>query len=149
MLGSIGATFDEISNLLGLASGVDIRNKGAKVHEQLGMMLDKLEQTSGFEIGNRLMFASAVFVENSFPISSTYKQASQDVYKSDVMNVDFRRNAVHVQDVVNSWVADKTNGKIPDLFTVPPPPETKLIITSVLYFKSTWEYPFYEGHTRW
>lgn len=149
LLGSMGTTFDEILNLMGLATGVDIRSKGARVHEQLGLMLCKLEQTSGFDVGNQISFASAMFVQKDFAIRESYKEASRDIYQSEVLNLDFKGNAAHAQGVVNSWVATRTGGKIVDLLETPPPPDTKLIITSVLYFKSSWEHPFYEGHTRW
>lgn len=70
LLGSNGATFKEISNFWGLEIGIpDIDQKSQIVHEQFGRMLKKLNRTTGFELGDEVAAASAVFVQDGYPVS--------------------------------------------------------------------------------
>lgn len=147
-MGSNGKTFDEIATIMGLATGVDIQGKSQRVHEQLSRLFTKLEKTSGFDLNNEMKFASAIFVQNNYPIRSVYKQTSEALYKSEVLNLDFKTNPENAQKIINAWVADRTNSKIKTILNEPPPSETKVILTSALYFKAEWEKPFFEGATR-
>lgn len=70
MLGSNGITFKQITQLWGLHTGIpDIDQKSQIVHEQFGRMLQKLNKTSGFEFGDEVSVASALFVQDGFPVS--------------------------------------------------------------------------------
>lgn len=46
----------------------------------------------------------------------------------------------------NSWVNEKTNGKIPEIVSYFQP-DTKVVLASALYFKAMWETTFIEGAT--
>lgn len=73
MLGSNGITFKQITQLWGLHTGIpDIAQKSQIVHEQFARMLQKLNRTSGFEFGDEVSVASALFVQDGFPVSVTY-----------------------------------------------------------------------------
>ncbi|KAJ8919515.1 hypothetical protein NQ315_002136 [Exocentrus adspersus] len=145
LLGSNGGTFEEITSVLGLATGIDIKSKSLQVHEQFGRMIEKLERAPG--PGQQINFAAAVFVQNNYPIRSIYEQTARDLYGSEVLNVDFRSNPGKAQEVINSWVIEKTNGKIRHILGEEPSPETRVIIASAMYFKALWEKPFFEGTT--
>lgn len=133
---------------MGLATGVDIHNRSQLVHEQFGRLLGKLEKTTSFSNSNQLKFASAIFVQSDFPIRDVYKETSQAVYKSEVLNLDFRKNPENAQKFINAWVTERTNSKITEILDEAPSSATKVIITSALYFKSEWEKPFFEGATK-
>ena len=146
LMGSNGRTFDEIATLMGLAIGIDIQTKSQTVHEHFGRLISS--RNSNPVQGEQMKFAAAVFVQHNFPIRRVFRETSQNVYKSEVLNLDFYGNGVGAQDVINTWVSDKTNGKISSLLVEPPPTQTKVIIASVLYYKGAWEKPFYNGFTR-
>lgn len=133
---------------MGLATGVNIHNKSQLVHEQFGRLLGKLEKTTSFSSSNQLKFASAIFVQNDYPIRDVYKETSQSVYKSEVLNLDFRHHPENAQKLINTWVAENTNWKITEILNEAPPSTTRVIITSALYFKSEWEKPFFDGATK-
>lgn len=46
-----------------------------------------------------------------------------------------------------SWVNEKTEGKIKEMFVQPLPADTKVIVASALYFKAFWERTFIDGAT--
>lgn len=145
-MASNGRTFDEVATLMGLAIGIDVQTKSQAVHEHFGRLVSNLN--SNAVLGEQVKFATAVFVQNNFPIRRVFRETSQNIYKSEVLNLDFYANGSGARDIINAWVSDKTNGKIASLLMEPPPSITKVIIASVLYFKGAWEKPFFEGFTR-
>lgn len=147
LLGSNGKTFQEITSVLGLATGIDIESRSLQVHEQFGRMIDKLERTSGFSMSHQVNFAAAVFVQTNYPLRTVYVKTARDLYESEVINVDFQKNPSQAQETINSWVAQKTNGKIINILAEEPLPHTRVIIASAMYFKALWEKPFFEGAT--
>lgn len=147
LLGSNGKTFQEITSVLGLATGIDIESRSLQVHEQFGRMIDKLERTSGFSMGQQVNFAAAVFVQTNYPLRTVYVKTARDLYDSEVINVDFQKDPSQAQETINSWVAQKTNGKISNILAEEPLSHTRVIIASALYFKALWEKPFFEGTT--
>lgn len=149
LLGANGKTYQEISTLLGFATGVpDLDKKSQIVHEQFGKMIIKLEKTSGFIIGTQVNFATAIFVQNNFPIRNLYKNTAESIYQSEVLNLDFQLNPVHAQKSINAWVSDRTKGKIKEVLSDAPSSDTKVILASAMYFNAQWEYPFYDGATK-
>lgn len=98
-------------------------------------------------MGSQVTFAHAVFIENSFPVRHLYRQMAETLYESDVVGVDFQQNPSRAQQTINSWVADRTKGKIKDILADVPAYSTKVIIASAMYFKALWEKPFFEGTT--
>ncbi|KAL3267200.1 hypothetical protein HHI36_011336 [Cryptolaemus montrouzieri] len=149
LLGANGKTYQEISSLLGFATGVpDLDKKSQIVHEQFGRMILKLETTSGFVIGSQVNFASAIFIQDNYPIRKLYQETAEKIYQSEVLNLDFEKNPVHAQRSINAWVSDRTNGKIPEVLSDLPSANTKVIIASAMYFNAEWEHPFFDGATK-
>lgn len=146
LLGANGKTFQEIISILGLASGLDIEHRTQIVHEQFGRLITELEKTSGFNFGKQVNFASAIFVQDNYPIRDLYKKTAAQLYASEILNVNFGNR--QSQDIINAWVSDRTNGKINNVLNEPPTSVTKLIIVSAMYFKAEWEFPFFSGSTR-
>lgn len=148
LLGSHGSTFNEVASLMGLATGIDIHSKSQLVHEHFGRLINKLDHTTGIDYGSHLKVASAVFVQNDYPIRSIYKETSERLYKSEVLNLDFKSDPETAQRIINAWVAERTNSKIRSIMVEPPPSSTRVVIASALYFKAEWEKPFFEGATK-
>lgn len=46
-----------------------------------------------------------------------------------------------------SWVNEKTEGKIKEMFAQPLSTDTKVVVASALYFKAFWERTFIDGAT--
>ncbi|XP_056634306.1 serine protease inhibitor 28Dc-like [Diorhabda sublineata] len=147
LLGSNGNTFQELAEVLGLATGIDIENNSERVHEELGRMILKIESTAGLVMGQQITLASAIFVQNNFPIRKLYKETAENLYRNEVLNVDFKSNPLKALQLVNAWVSDRTFGKITDILTEAPSPSTKVVVASAMYFKAKWEHPFLEGQT--
>ncbi|XP_046823928.1 serine protease inhibitor 28Dc isoform X1 [Vespa crabro] len=144
-LGSAGITFEEVSRILGLAMGVDISTHSELVHQIFGLLIsvvhEKAESTRIIDI------ASAIFLQEGFPIRPEFKTISENVYQSVVMNLDFQERGKEAQDKINAWVKENTNGKISTILNDIPSPATKVIIASTLYFNAEWNRYFIMGAT--
>lgn len=148
LAGSAGRTFNEVSRVLGLESGVDISRNSEVVHQMFGLLMSQLHSNLASSEGPRLDFATAAFVQDGYPIRREFKTISQDVYGNDVINVDFARNGRSIQQMINSWVKQKTRGKIDGILNDVPSPDTTLILLSALYFNGEWNQHFLEGATK-
>lgn len=148
LAGSAGRTFNEVSRVLGLESGVDISRNSEIVHQMFGILLDQLHSNLANSAGPRLDFATAAFVQDDYPILQEFKSISQDVYGNEVIDVDFARKGRSVQEMINGWVKRKTNGKIDSILNDVPSPETTLILLSALYFNGEWNQHFLKGATK-
>lgn len=136
LLASSGKTFSELSTVLGSSSD--------DFHEKLAGTLRNI-QTDG---DVRLNFATGLFVQKDFDVRDDYKEFVEKVYGSEVVSVDFGRNAAGAQRVVNEWVEGKTQKKIRNILPEPPSDATKVVVASTLYFKAKWEKPFFEHGSR-
>lgn len=146
-LGSNGKTYNEITDLLGLASGVDVQSKSVQVHEQFGRLIQKVEDTPGVLAGNQVHFAQGLFIQNKYPVRQLYQDTVQQLYDSEIFHVDFEGRPGEAQKAINQWVAQRTKGKIKDILAETPTASTKVILATAMYFKALWASPFFEGAT--
>jgi serpin B len=65
--------------------------------------------------------------------------------QSEVESVNFASKEKGI-DLINSWVDEKTHGKIKKIFEELDP-ATELVITNAIYFKGIWEEPFEKTKT--
>ena len=148
LAGSAGRTFDEVSKVLGLESGIDISRNSEIVHQMFGMLLNQLQNKIDGSPGPRIDFATAAFVQDGYPIRPEFKKISSNVYHNEVINADFARNGRATQEMVNAWVREKTMGKITSILDQAPDPATTVILLSALYFKGEWNQYFVNSFTK-
>lgn len=93
--------------------------------------------------GYALHSANALWVEKSFPLEEEYTDLLEWTYHARATNLDFINASEKSRRIINSWVEEKTLGKIMELI----PPDviddlTRLIITNAIYFKGRWRLEF-------
>ncbi|XP_066586041.1 leukocyte elastase inhibitor isoform X2 [Prorops nasuta] len=146
LLGSAGTTFLQVARILGLEAGVDISRHSEVVHQMFGLLLDGVQVSPNSTV--RVHVASAIFVQEGYPIRPEFKAVSEKVYKSETINLDFMNRAAEAQEKVNAWVRQRTYQKINGILSEPPRYDTKVIIASALYFLGEWTQHFIEGATK-
>lgn len=146
--GSAGRTFNEVSKVLGLESGIDISQNSEIVHQMFGLLLTKLHTKVDGSPGPRVDFATATYVQDGFPILPQFKALSNNVYENELINVDFIRKGKAAMDIINTWVNQKTMGKISKILDDVPSPNTMMILLSALYFNGEWNQHFLTGFTK-
>ncbi|MGI0094334.1 MAG: serpin family protein, partial [Nitrosotalea sp.] len=91
----------------------------------------------------RLGIANALLIQNDYPILKNYTNTLEQYYAANATNLDLKNDSENSRNMINNWVADKTNQKILNLL-----PEnsinqdTRLVLTNAIYFKGNWTNQF-------
>jgi serine protease inhibitor len=101
--------------------------------------LQSLDEKVVFEIAN------AIFYSNEFSVKSGFLSLNRTVYDAEVVSLDF--NAPSAVEAINSWVKEKTNGKIQEIIRQLSPLD-KMVLLNAIYFYGTWTKVFNEFGTR-
>jgi len=105
---------------------------------------------SGMETGDpfNLAISNNLWVQNNFNLLFTYTTAASLFFNASVESLDFTGDPEGSRETINNWVAENTMDKILDL--IPEgvlSAETRLVLTNAVYFKASWQHPFYESST--
>lgn len=130
--GANGQTYVDMQNTLGL-NGLTNDEINQSYQNLIGMF-GGLDQNVKFNIAN------SIWYRNTFSVLKTFLSVDSIYYNAEVDPLDF--NASNATDIVNGWVSDKTNGKIPNIIDPPIPPGVVMYIMNALYFNGTWKYTF-------
>lgn len=90
-----------------------------------------------------VILANKLYIKNGSELNQSFQSIVHD-YKTEIDQVNFNEST-DVADVINTWVADKTNGLIQNL--VAPSSigtDTELLLVNALYFEASWADPFGE-----
>ncbi|XP_055295012.1 serine protease inhibitor 28Dc [Sitodiplosis mosellana] len=173
LMGANGQTFQELMGLLKINSDSYLSQNTWKVHEELSLMIDDLNGTiphpghrrryqalwrnqnalhenrnQNQESLQQISVANGIFFQNGYSIRDDFRDAMQSAYQAHLQRLDFANKPDLSTKYINSWVNEKTQGKIKKILTNELPQSTKAIIASALYFKALWERTFYEAGTK-
>nr|CAD7258877.1 unnamed protein product [Timema shepardi] len=108
-----------------------------EVAEVLGLSSD-LERESVLD---------ALFLQEGYPVLRGFAELSRDLYRSEVLAVDFSGHASDAQAQINKWVESKTLGRLKNFLSSAPSRDTRMLIANAIYFNGEWEYPFMDELT--
>lgn len=136
--GAQGNTFDQIvhgihleANKMAIANGFATLNK----------LLSENAGQSTLSIANRL------YVHQDYQIQQSFHDVAVNKFESGIETINFANYAAAAR-TINSFVAQKTNNKIKDLFEPSPDlANTALIIVNAIYFKGNWKSKFSQSNT--
>ncbi|XP_073534774.1 serpin B4-like [Phyllobates terribilis] len=120
------------------------KDKVADVHNQFHQLLLQLNSQKSDAV---LTIANAAFTQMNFPLAKEYLRSAETLYQAKVETVDFQDDKARQK--INSWVEEKTEGKIKYLF-----PESSLdksaslVLANAVYFKGQWNKKFNEENTK-
>lgn len=77
------------------------------VHEELGRLLDMLEDKRVTQEGTSVSIAKGLFLQQGFPVNESFVNRTIDLYHSEVSQVDFQSNPREAMAAVNKWVLTK------------------------------------------
>ncbi|XP_015880678.3 serpin-ZX [Ziziphus jujuba] len=93
--------------------------------------------------GPLLSFVNGAWLDQRFPLKSTFQQILKATYKAEPKNVDFLNKAEEVVQEVNLWAETETKGLIKQLLpTGSLDKYTVLVLANALYFKGAWDQKF-------
>jgi len=90
-------------------------------------------------LGSTFSIANSLWIDNNFQVKEDFIKLNKLFYNAEVQNIDFKNpNSVNI---INNWVSDKTQEKIPTIIEGIPSSMVMYAINA-LYFKSDWKYTF-------
>ncbi len=89
--------------------------------------------------------ANSNWYRQEFNIREAFRKILLEYYDAEVKAADFKDPAT--RDLINKWIADKTNGKINNMIDQIPPDAIMYLINAI-YFKATWQYQFEKSKTK-
>ncbi|XP_009906185.2 LOW QUALITY PROTEIN: alpha-1-antitrypsin [Dryobates pubescens] len=139
-LGAKAATLTQI--LEGLAFNLK-KTQEQQIHEgfcQLLHMLNRSESELQLSLGN------ALFIEVTLKPLQKFLDDVKSFYDSEVFSTDFN-NSSGAENQINSYIEEKTSGKIVKLVENIDP-LTALVLVNYVFFKAHWEKPFSTLYTK-
>ncbi|NXG14643.1 SPB6 protein, partial [Grallaria varia] len=138
LLGSKGNTAAQITKVLSL-------NKAEDAHNGYQSLLSEINDPNTKYI---LRTANRLYGEKTFKFLSSFIESSQKCYHAGLEPTDFVNAWEDSRKQINSWVEERTEGKIQNLLMEGVVDSlTRLVLVNAIYFKGNWEKQFKKGRT--
>ena len=98
--------------------------------------------------GNELLAANGLWVQQGFPIQPAFQKTLADDYHAPLTPLDFVASAESARRQINGWTGQHTKNRIKDLLAEGSVnADTRLVLTSAIYFYGKWQEPFETSRT--
>ncbi|XP_043764596.1 serpin B6-like isoform X2 [Cervus elaphus] len=142
LMGARGNTAAQMSQTLSLSTS---SGGGEDVHQGFQNLLSEVNRPGTQYL---LRTANRLFGEKTFDFLSSFRDACRIFYQAEMEELDFVSATEESRKHINTWVAEKTDGKIRDLLSANSvDPMTRLVLVNAIYFKGNWAKPFNKEHT--
>jgi serine protease inhibitor len=131
MNGARGETFEGMRSALGFGA-LDRGAIGASYRSLIDLLLG-LDPHVQMQIGN------SIWLRQGFPLHENFVASSRSLFDAEVTELDFADPGAPA--VINRWVSESTNGRIPDIVEEIDP-AVMLYLINAIYFKGNWTEPF-------
>jgi serpin B len=135
--GADGQTRDAMQETLEL-QWLNIQEVNESYQSQIAL-LTNADSTTQLEIAN------SIWIDDNLIVKPQFYRVNKDYFDAEVRKIDF--GAPNSASIINSWVNDKTHGKIPGIVK---PPLGDLLVTLInaVYFKGEWISEFNHDATK-
>jgi serpin B len=141
LAGARGQTAAEIQSVLHL-------HYDSTYDAALGALLANLTEAANTG-GNELHTANGLWVQKGFAILPAFENTLTNNYHAPLTPLDFMANPEAARSQINRWTEEHTKQKIRDLFPAGSlDAQTRLVLTSAIYFYGKWQEPFVTSRTR-
>lgn len=137
--GARGKTAGEIASVFSFpAKAAGLRAELAALDKELAVSAKGAQFTQ----------ANSFWAQDGYKFLPAYLSVLGRTYKAEARNADFTRKTEEARAAINGWTAEKTGGKIKELF-----PEgaltslTRLALVNAVYFKGAWTEAFQKDMT--
>jgi len=94
----------------------------------------------------RFQLANSIWYDNAFSVEPAFLDAARTYYDARVEALDF--GAPSAAQTINDWVAQQTQGLIPEIVPVPLPADMLMYLINAIYFKGNWTQQFDKARTQ-
>jgi serpin B len=141
LAGARGQTAEEIQSVLHL-------HYDSTYDAALGTLLADLTK-AGNTGGNELHTANGLWVQEGLAIQPAFENTLANDYHAPLTPVDFITNSEAVRSRINRWTEEHTKEKIKNLLPAGSlDAQTRLVLTSAIYFYGKWQDPFETSRTQ-
>jgi len=141
LAGARGRTADEIQSVLHL-------HYDSTYDSALGSLLAGLAK-AGNTAGNELHTANGLWVQKGFAIQPAFENTLANNYHAPLTPLDFIANPEAARSRINRWTEEQTKAKIQNLLPAGSlDAQTRLVLTSAIYFYGKWQDPFLTSRTQ-
>jgi serpin B len=88
----------------------------------------------------QINIANSIWAKKGVEFNQNFIDVNKKYYQAKVTTLDFQQK--DAADVINKWVSDSTEGKIPTIIEPPISYDTVMYLINAIYFKGTWTYEF-------
>ncbi|XP_017894465.1 PREDICTED: serpin B6-like [Capra hircus] len=143
LMGARGNTAAQMCQTLSLSKS---SGGGEDVHPGFQKLLSEVNRTGTQYL---LRTANRLFGQKPYDFLLSFKDACHVFYQAEMEELDFVSATEESRKHINTWVAEKTEGKIRDLLSANSVnPATRLVLVNAIYFKGNWEKQFPKENTR-
>nr|XP_006115617.1 serpin B6 [Pelodiscus sinensis] len=137
-LGAKGNTECQMAKVLSLVKPEDI-------HDGYQSLISEINKPG---LNYLLRMANRLYGEKTYQFLTTFIDASQKFYHAELEPLDFSGAPEDSRKHINTWVEEKTEGKIQNLLAQGIVDSmTRLVLVNAIYFKGNWATKFNEAHT--
>jgi serpin B len=141
LAGARGQTAEEIQSVLRL-------HYHPSYDAALGALLADLTKV-GNTGGNELHTANGLWVQTGFAIQPAFESTLNDNYHAPLTPIDFIASPEAARSQINRWTEEHTKQKIKNLLPAGSlDAQTRLVLTSAIYFYGKWQDPFVTSRTQ-
>jgi serpin B len=124
---------------LQMAEALDLSTNQAEVGPEYGALQAELVTQAG-QNGISLSVANGLWAQTNFSFLPAFLDNADTNYDASVQQVDFTTDALQITGQINEWVADQTDGMIPNLLQPGTlNPYTRLALVDAIYFNGGWQ----------
>ena len=134
--GAAGETYNEMLQALSL--------EGKTLEEINDAYLKLMSEMVPVDDRVVMNIANSVWVEQNFVVKEGFLQALETYYEAETKSFDI--NSQGSVDLINSWIAGKTNDKIKKMISQLDP-GTRLLLINAVYFNGKWREKFNPDNT--
>ncbi len=135
--GASGSTYDSMKSVLELNGLTEL-----EINESYKSLTDLLTSVDPKVVFN---IANSIWYRNNMSFLQSFIETNKTYFNAEVKGLNF--NDPSSVDVINSWVSQKTNGKIPEIIK-DISPDMVMYLINAIYFKGDWKYQFDINNTK-
>ena len=143
--GARGKTADEMAKVLHFPPEL-LKDDAKRLHAAFGKLnahLNAEKTPDGKPLKYELVTANALWGQVGYPFLEGFIRTNRESYGGRIDLLDFRSDKHGAVGKINSWVAEQTRRKIPDIVNLESlNKDTRLFLANAVYFKGAWEEPF-------
>lgn len=144
--GARGETATQMESVLHSGAGAASGNGMNSLDQALAALSGSFPDGAGKPMEVKLHIANAPFAQGGMKIQQAYLDILASRYGAGLRLVDYNGDAAGACKLIDDWVSDQTEKRIPKLLDSLDP-ATRLVLVNAIYLKAPWQTPFLDEAT--